>query len=189
MKVDYFAHNTAFIDDGCQIGEGTKIWHNSHIMKNAEVGENCIIGQNCFIAGKMGNGCKVQNNVNVYEGVELGDWVFCGPSMTFTNDLNPRSKYPKNGAYVPTIVEDGVSIGANVTVVCGITLGKWCFIGAGSVVTKDIPAYAVAYGNPARVKGWICECGEFLPEEFEETECKKCAKKYEKKGDAVCEIK
>lgn len=189
-KKEYFKHNSAYIDEGSKIGCGTKIWHHSHIMPSAIIGENCTIGQNCFIAGITGNGCKIQNNVNLYEGVEIGNWVFCGPSMTFTNDINPRAKYPKNGKYIKTKVKEGASIGANVTVLCGVEIGKWSLIGAGSVVTKNIPDYAIAYGNPAKVKGWICECGNKLNTKFKKLHCKNCGKKYEKNsnGGLVCTV-
>ena len=186
---NYFAHESAFIDDGAVIGEDTKIWHNAHVMGSAKIGKDCVVAQNCFVAGVIGNGCKLQNNVNVYEGVKLADFVFCGPSMTFTNDLNPRAKYPKNGKYVETIVSEGTTFGANCTVVCGIKIGKWTLVGAGSVVTKDIPDYALVYGNPAILKGFMCECGEKLPNEFETIECKKCGRKYKKTGEEVEEIK
>lgn len=149
-----------YIDKGAIVGEGTKIWHNAHLMKTAIIGKNCVIGQNCFIAGIIGDGCKIQNNVNVYEGVELGDYVFCGPSMTFTNDLNPRAKYPKNRHFIKTVVGEGATIGAGAVIVCGIKIGKWAMIGAGSVVTKDVPDYALVYGNPAVLKGFVNEHGE-----------------------------
>jgi len=189
MKHNYFKHTSAFIDKGAKIGNDTKIWHNAHVTDTAEIGNNCIISQNCYIAGKMGNGCKLQNNVSIYQGVEMKDWVFCGPSMTFTNDINPRAKYPKNGKFIKTFVDEGASIGAHVTVVCGVNIGKWAFIGAGSIVTKDIPAYAIAYGSPANIKGWICECGEKLPEEFDKTKCKNCNRLYVKHDFIVKEIK
>ena len=158
---EYFAHKTAIVDKGAKIGKSTKIWHNVHVTSMAQIGENCIIGQNCYIAGKVGNNCKIQNNVNLYEQVELGDFVFCGPSMTFTNVINPRSKYLKEkDKYLITKVEIGVTIGANSTIVCGVKIGKWAFIGAGSVVTKDVPPYSLVYGNPARHHGWVNKKGE-----------------------------
>lgn len=186
---DYFVHPSAFVDEGARIGEGTKIWHNAHVMPMARIGNNCVVAQNCFVAGVVGNGCKLQNNVNVYEGVKLEDFVFCGPSMTFTNDINPRSKYPKNKKFVETKVLEGATLGANCVVVCGVKIGKWSLVGAGAVVTKDVPDYAIVVGTPARVHGWICECGEKLPNEFATTECKKCSKKYKKKDLSVREIK
>jgi UDP-2-acetamido-3-amino-2,3-dideoxy-glucuronate N-acetyltransferase len=189
QKKDYFKHDSVYIDEGAKIGDGTKVWHHSHIMPTAIVGKNCIIGQNCFIAGIIGDNCKLQNNVNVYEGVEIEDWVFCGPSMTFTNDMNPRAKYPKNGRYIKTKVKEGASIGANATIVCDVEIGQWSFIGAGSVVTKNIPDYAIVYGNPAKIKGWVCECGNKLPNEFNQTKCKLCGKKYQKIGLVVSESK
>jgi len=185
----FFVHPSAFIDEGVQISEGAKIWHNTHVTDTARVGKNSSIGQNCYIAGIVGDNCRIQNNVNVYLGVELGDWVFCGPSMTFTNDMNPRAKYPKRGEYLKTIVKEGVSFGAHTVIVCGTTIGKWAFIGAGGVVTKDIPDYAIAYGNPARVQGWVCECGEKLPKEFSYATCKNCKRKYKKTGNVVKEVK
>lgn len=178
-------HESAIIDKGAKIGDGTNIWHFTHVAETGEIGENSNVGQNCFIAGIVGNGCKIQNNVNVYKGVKLGNYVFCGPSMTFTNDMNPRAKYPKHGNYIETIVEEGVSFGAHSTVIPGIKIGKWAFIGAGTVVTKDVPAYALVYGNPGKIKGWICECGEKLPEDFEETTCKVCDRKYIKNDQNV----
>ncbi len=184
----YFFDRSSVIDPGAKVGSGTKIWHNCHLMKTAVVGKNCTIGQNCFVAGKIGDGCKLQNNVNVYEGVELSDWVFCGPSMTFTNDINPRARYPKNGQFTPTSVEEGATLGANCTVVCGVRIGAKAFIGAGSVVTRDVPAYAIVYGNPAKVKGWMCECGVKLPEKFLETICPVCHRKYFLKGQTIIEI-
>lgn len=179
MKPRFFTHQSAFIDPGAEIGAGTKIWHSSHIMSTAKIGQDCTIGQNCFVAGVIGNGCKLQNNVNVYHGVTLGNWVFCGPSMTFTNVINPRAKYSKNGQYLNTIVKDGASLGAHATILCGITIGSWSLVGAGSIVTKDVPDYAIVLGNPARFHGWICECGEKLPDSFKTATCQSCRRKYQ----------
>lgn len=162
---NYFVHETSFVDEDVQIGEGTKIWHFCHIQKGAKIGEKCSFGQNVNVSNhvKVGNGVKVQNNVSLYEGVELEDFVFCGPSCVFTNDLTPRSKYPKGSAgYKKTLIKTGASIGANATIVCGHTLGKWSMIGAGAVVTKNVPDYALMLGVPARQVGWISERGERL---------------------------
>ena len=152
---DYFAHETAVVDDGARIGKGTKIWHFSHIMSKADIGENCSIGQNVFVANnvEIGNKCKIQNNVSLYEGVVLEDYVFCGPSMVFTNIMTPRSAFPRNTIkdYHKTHVKLGASIGANATIICGNTIGEWAFIAAGSVVTKDLPPYTICGGIPAKV--------------------------------------
>lgn len=161
----YFLHESSYVDDNVEIGEGTKIWHFSHILRGAKIGEKCSIGQNVNIGNnvKIGDGCKLQNNVSVYEGVELEDYVFCGPSMVFTNDLTPRAKYPKGPAgYKKTLLRKGATVGANATVVCGNELGKWCMIAAGAVVTKDVPPYALMAGVPAKRIGWVCECGKRL---------------------------
>jgi UDP-2-acetamido-3-amino-2,3-dideoxy-glucuronate N-acetyltransferase len=174
----YFVHKSSFVDEGVSIGEGTKIWHFSHIQKGAQIGKNCSLGQNVNISHnvKIGNGVKVQNNVSVYEGVELEDYVFCGPSMVFTNDLSPRSKYPKgNVGYKMTTVKYGASIGANATIVCGITIGRWAMIAAGAVVTKNVPNYALMAGIPAQQIGLVCECGKTLPEGLT---CKACNREY-----------
>lgn len=175
---NYFVHTTSIIDDDVEIGEGTKIWHFSHIQSGAKIGKNCSFGQNVNVSNnvKIGDGCKIQNNVSIYEGVELGDYVFCGPSCVFTNDLTPRAKYPKgHSGYKKTVVEKGASIGANATVICGKTIGKWALIGAGAVVTSNVPNYALMLGVPAKRKGWVCECGELLPANLS---CSKCKRKY-----------
>lgn len=164
MEKEYFAHETAVVDDGAKIGKGTRIWHFCHVSSGAEIGEGCNIGQNVFVASgtKIGNKVKIQNNVSVYEGVILEDYVFCGPSMVFTNVRTPRCEFPRNTSkdYADTIVKRGASIGANATIVCGTTLGRNAFVGAGSTVTKDVPDYAMVYGNPARIHGYMCACGD-----------------------------
>lgn len=179
---DYFVHETSVVDDDVQIGKGTKIWHFSHIQKGARIGENCSLGQNVNVSNhvKIGNGCKLQNNVSLYEGVELEDDVFCGPSCVFTNDLTPRAKYPKGAAgYRKTLIQRGASIGANATIVCSHTVGEWALIGAGAVVTTDVPAHALMLGVPAVRKGWACECGQILKAEGENTfRCPDCGRTY-----------
>jgi UDP-2-acetamido-3-amino-2,3-dideoxy-glucuronate N-acetyltransferase len=164
MEKEYFAHETAVIDDGCTIGKGTKIWHFSHVMPGAEIGENCNIGQNVVISPgvKLGRNVKVQNNVSLYTGVICEDDVFLGPSMVFTNVINPRSAIVRKDSYYTTIVGKGASIGANATIVCGNKIGSYAFIGAGAVVTKDVKAYALVIGNPARQTGWMSEYGHKL---------------------------
>ena len=180
----YFAHESAYVDPGAKVGRGTKIWHFSHIMPGAEIGENCTIGQNVFVAKnvKIGNNVKIQNNVSVYEGVILEDYVFCGPSCVFTNVKTPRSAFPRNRSedYIPTIVKKGATIGANATVVCGVTIGEWAFVAAGAVVTKDVPPYALVAGVPARPMGWACRCGVRLDFKDDEAVCKACGRRYRK---------
>jgi len=176
--MSYFVHESSYIDDNVTIGEGTKIWHFCHVHKGAKIGEKCSLGQNVNISNnvKIGNGVKIQNNVSVYEGVELEDYVFCGPSMVFTNDLTPRSKYPKGSSgYKRTLVKYGVSIGANATIVCGNTIGRWAMIASGAVVTKNVPAYALMAGVPAKQIGWVCECGIPLKEN---SNCSECGREY-----------
>jgi UDP-2-acetamido-3-amino-2,3-dideoxy-glucuronate N-acetyltransferase len=164
MNKEYFAHQTAVIDEGCKIGKGTKIWHFTHVMAGAEIGENCNLGQNVVVLSgvKLGNNVKVQNNVSIYTGVICDDDVFLGPSMVFTNVINPRSAIIRKDQYRETIVERGASIGANATIVCGNIIGRYAFIGAGAVVTKDVKPYALVIGNPARQTGWISEYGHKL---------------------------
>ena len=177
VKQDWFAHPSALVEDGVEIGAGTKIWCFSHILPEAVIGQGCNIGQNVVIdAGvKIGNRCKIQNNVSVYKGVTLEDGVFCGPSMVFTNVYNPRAEIPKMDQMRFTLVKRGATIGANATVVCGVTLGRYCFIGAGAVITRDVPDYALMVGNPARQIGWMCHCGERLCKELT---CVVCGKSY-----------
>lgn len=187
-----YIHESAIVDDGAEIGEDSKIWHFSHIMGKVEIGKHCSLGQNVFVANqvKIGNHVKIQNNVSIYEGVILDDYVFCGPSMVFTNVKNPRSAYPRNSSkdYLPTWVQEGASIGANATIVCGTTIGKWAFIAAGAVVTKNVPAYALVGGVPAKVMGWMCECGAPLEFVKERSDCAQCGKHFERKADQVTRI-
>jgi len=193
---NYFVHESSYVDENVEIGSGTKIWHFSHIQSGTKIGNNCSIGQNVNVANNVviGNGVKVQNNVSVYEGVTLEDYVFCGPSMVFTNILNPRSEFPQRGSsfYKKTIVRRGATLGANSTIVCGNSIGKSAFVGAGAVVTKDVPDYAMVLGNPARVTGFMCVCGKKLDLSIEEdtsekTACVKCGRLYEKRGLKVRE--
>lgn len=176
--MSFYVHESTYIDDNVSIGKDTKIWHFCHIQKGAQIGKECSLGQNVNVADnvKIGNGVKIQNNVSIYEGVELEDYVFCGPSMVFTNDLTPRSKYPKGAAsYKSTLVKYGASIGANASIVCGNTIGEWAMIASGAVVTKDVPAYALMAGIPAKQIGWVCECGAPLKNSFK---CKECNREY-----------
>lgn len=174
MDKSYFAHETAIIDNGCSIGKGTKIWHFTHIMSNCTIGENCNFGQNVVVSPEviLGNNVKVQNNVSIYTGVICEDDVFLGPSMVFTNVINPRSAVNRKSEYARTLVKRGASIGANATIVCGHDIGEFAFIGAGAVVTKSVPAYALIFGNPARQMGWMSEYGQKL--------------KFDENGFAVC---
>jgi UDP-2-acetamido-3-amino-2,3-dideoxy-glucuronate N-acetyltransferase len=197
MEKKYFVHESAYVDDHVEIDEGTKIWHFSHIQSGSNIGKNCSIGQNVNIGNnvRIGNSVKIQNNVSVYEGVELEDYVFCGPSMVFTNILNPRSEFPQRGSefYLKTLVKKSASLGANCTIVCGHSVGKYAFVGAGSVVTKEVPDYAMVFGNPARLKGWVCACGNRLEmtidgKSEEKATCHKCERKYIKKGNIVEQI-
>jgi len=185
---EYQKHESAYVDDGAVVGAGTRIWHFSHIMPGAKIGERCSIGQNVNVGGRavLGNGVKVQNNVSIYDDVVIEDDVFCGPSMVFTNVNNPRAFIERKHEYRRTLVRKGASIGANATVVCGCELGKYCFVGAGSVVTNDVPAYAMVYGNPARVRGWVCACGVKLGDNLR---CSECDKMYDKVGSGLAEIK
>jgi UDP-2-acetamido-3-amino-2,3-dideoxy-glucuronate N-acetyltransferase len=184
---DYFVHESSYVDDGAEIGIGTKIWHFCHIMPRAHIGERCNIGQNVLVSPDViiGNNVKIQNNVSLYTGVEIEDDAFLGPSMVFTNVVNPRSHVNRKDQYKTTLVRRGASIGANATIVCGVTLGKYCFVGAGSVVTKDVPDYALVYGSPARIRGWMCQCGEQLEFDDGYAVCAACGDVYEKHGDAV----
>ena len=177
---EFFVHESSYVDDGAQIGKGTKIWHFSHIMAGAVIGERCNLGQNVVVmAGtKLGNNVKVQNNVSIYEGVELEDDVFCGPSCVFTNVMNPRSHISRKTEYRKTLVKKGASIGANATIVCGSTLGQYAFIGAGAVVTSDVPDFALMVGVPARRVGWMCQCGLRLEVVQGQATCSTCGAGY-----------
>jgi UDP-2-acetamido-3-amino-2,3-dideoxy-glucuronate N-acetyltransferase len=179
---DYFAHQTACVDLPCTIGKGTKIWHFSHIMKGARIGENCAIGQNVVVASTavVGNGVKIQNNVSVYDGVTLEDYVFCGPSIVFTNVMNPRSEIVRKSEYKPTLVKQGATLGANCTVVCGHTVGEYAFVAAGAVVARDVPAYALVVGVPARQIGWMCRCAaeRLAFDEHGAARCSACGQSY-----------
>jgi UDP-2-acetamido-3-amino-2,3-dideoxy-glucuronate N-acetyltransferase len=185
----YFVHESAFIDDNVEIGEGTTLWHVSHVLSHSRIGKNCRIGQNVVIGpnAQIGDGVKIQNNVSVYEGVTLEDEVFCGPSMVFTNVINPRSEIRRMDELRPTLVKRGATLGANCTIVCGVTIGQYAFIGAGAVVLKDIPAFALVVGNPGRVSGWMCSCGNRI--DFAQTDgagtCRACQRNYWKIGQEV----
>jgi UDP-2-acetamido-3-amino-2,3-dideoxy-glucuronate N-acetyltransferase len=191
MGKEYFAHETAVIDDGCKIGKGTKIWHFCHIMSGSEIGENCNIGQNVVVSPgvRLGKNVKVQNNVSIYTGVICEDDVFLGPSMVFTNIINPRSAIIRKDSYVPTVVEKGASLGANSTIICGNRIGSYSFIGAGAVVTRDVQPYALVVGNPAKPTGWMSEFGHRL--KFDEkgyAECPESGEKYRLEKGRVSKI-
>ncbi|NMC56724.1 MAG: N-acetyltransferase [Eubacteriaceae bacterium] len=191
MEKEYFAHESSYIDEPCKIGKGTKIWHFSHIMSNSEIGQNCNIGQNVVISPgvKLGNGVKIQNNVSVYTGVVCEDDVFLGPSCVFTNVINPRAFVERKDEYKQTLIKKGASLGANCTIVCGSTIGKYALVGAGAVVTKDVPDYWTVAGSPAKKIGYICECGIKIKFESNNAKCEHCGKEYIKdENDLVKEI-
>ncbi|MDH3491685.1 MAG: acetyltransferase [Gammaproteobacteria bacterium] len=190
---DYFVHESSYVDEPCEIGAGTRIWHFSHIMRNSRIGRKCNIGQNVVVSPDcvIGDNVKIQNNVSVYTGVTLEDDVFCGPSMVFTNVINPRSHVERKDEYKDTLVKRGATIGANATIVCGITLGRYAFIGAGAVVTRDVPDFGVVYGSPAKLRNWACRCGLMLEfkrnEEDKETAHCSCGVAYSKTDSVVTE--
>lgn len=174
-------HPTAIIDEGASIGPDCKIWHFSHVLTGSRIGANCTIGQNAVIGPdvEIGSGCKIQNNVSIYKGVTLEDDVFCGPSMVFTNVYNPRANIRKMDQARRTLVKHGATLGANCTIICGVTIGSWAFVGAGAVVTRDVPNFALVFGNPARQRGWVCKCGEKLPASLV---CPNCGSRFAMNG-------
>lgn len=192
MENNFWVHKTAEIQKGATIGKGTKIWHYSQVLQGAKIGKNCTVGHNCLVSSKakLSDGVKLQSNVDIWDFVTLQDNVFVGPSAVFTNDLNPRAKYPKNkfpqyGKWLPTLVKEGATVGANATILCGITIGKWAMVGAGAVVTKDVPDYSLVTGVPAALAGWVCECGMKLRFAESRVSCTVCKRRYEKRNNTV----
>jgi UDP-2-acetamido-3-amino-2,3-dideoxy-glucuronate N-acetyltransferase len=192
--MDYFVHESSYVDEGAEIGVGTKIWHFTHVMPRTRIGPNCNIGQNVLVSPDvtLGSNVKIQNNVSLYTGVVIEDDVFLGPSMVFTNVINPRSHVNRKEEYLKTLVKRGASIGANATIVCGTTIGRYAFIGAGAVVTRDVPDYALVHGNPARIRGWMCQCGiklQFKSHGDHETAgCRTCESLYTKRDETVTPV-
>jgi UDP-2-acetamido-3-amino-2,3-dideoxy-glucuronate N-acetyltransferase len=192
--MDYFVHESSYVDEGAEIGAGTKIWHFTHVMPRTRIGPNCNIGQNVLVSPEvtLGSNVKIQNNVSLYTGVVIEDDVFLGPSMVFTNVINPRSHVSRKEEYLKTLVKRGASIGANATVVCGTTIGRFAFVGAGAVVTRDVPDYALVHGNPARVRGWMCQCGiklQFKADgDQEKAGCEACGGQYTKRDEKVTPV-
>jgi UDP-2-acetamido-3-amino-2,3-dideoxy-glucuronate N-acetyltransferase len=188
--MEYSAHPTAIIDEGAVIGDGTRIWHWTHVSGGARIGSRCSLGQNVYIGSRVviGTNCKIQNNVSVYDNVTLEDDVFCGPSMVFTNVYNPRSHVPRKNEYRDTLVRRGATLGANCTIVCGVTLGAYAFVGAGAVITRSVPDYALVVGSPARITGWMCACGEKLASGRtppETASCHACSARYARSGNHI----
>jgi len=186
---DYFVHESSFVDQPCRIGAGTKVWHFCHVMKDSEIGKDCSLGQNVLVSSgvRIGDGCRIQNIVSLYTGVILEEGVFCGPSMVFTNVVNPRSEVSRKDEYKRTLVCRGASIGANATIVCGVTIGRYAFVGAGAVVTKDVPPFALVLGNPARRTGWMCRCGVKLLLRDTSARCEACGAAYALAGGTLAE--
>jgi len=190
LEAEYFVHESSYIDQPCTIGAGTKIWHFCHVMSNSTIGDRCNIGQNVVISPgvTVGNNVKIQNNVSVYTGCILEDDVFCGPSMVFTNVINPRSHVARKDEYRTTLVRRGASLGANCTIVCGVTIGRYAFVGAGSVVTRDVPDFGLVHGSPARLRGWVCACGiKLLFENVTRSQvlCASCGAEYKKSDKEI----
>lgn len=187
---DYFVHPSAIIDEGAQIGSGSRIWHFVHVCAGARIGRNVSLGQNVFVGNRVviGDHCKIQNNVSVYDNVTLEEGVFCGPSMVFTNVYNPRAMIERKNEYRNTLVRRGATLGANCTIVCGVTIGEFAFVGAGAVVTRDVPPYALVVGTPARRIGWTCRCGVRLSDTAGEVVCRECGARYQV-SDTTCESK
>jgi UDP-2-acetamido-3-amino-2,3-dideoxy-glucuronate N-acetyltransferase len=188
-KTGYYVHPSAVVDVGAQIGERSKVWHFVHVMSGAQIGSDCVIGQGCYIGNvTIGNGCRIQNNVSVYDGVELEDDVFCGPSCVFTNVINPRSAVSRKDEYRQTLIKRGASIGANATIVCGVVIGEYAFVGAGAVVRHDVPPHALVIGVPARPAGWMCACGERLRDKTslqKAVHCARCHRAYHAAADGL----
>jgi UDP-2-acetamido-3-amino-2,3-dideoxy-glucuronate N-acetyltransferase len=186
-ELPYFVHESSYVDEPCSIGAGTKIWHFCHVMRDSRIGRDCILGQNVVVLSgvSVGDGCKIQNNVSLYTGVVLEDHVFCGPSMVFTNVINPRSEIVRRDEYRQTLVKRGATIGANATILCGVTIGAYAFVGAGAVVTRDVPDHALVVGNPARRTGWMCACGIKLVIDTGLAQCVSCARRYDLHGDVM----
>jgi UDP-2-acetamido-3-amino-2,3-dideoxy-glucuronate N-acetyltransferase len=189
-KPDYFVHESAYVDDGTEIGAGTKVWHFCHVMPGARIGKGCVLGQNVNVGSRaiLGDNVKVQNNVSIYDDVILEDDVFCGPSMVFTNVLTPRAHVNRKNEYARTLIGRGASLGANCTVVCGHNVGRYAFVGAGAVVTRNVPDYALVVGNPARQIGWMCNCGARLAAVSPEATCARCGKRYRQAGAGIEEV-
>ena len=186
-------HESAYVDEPCEIGEGTRIWHFSHVMQNSRIGRHCNLGQNVVVSSDVviGDHCKLQNNVSVYTGVTLEDGVFCGPSLVFTNVINPRSEISRRSEYRATLVRRGATLGANATIVCGIEIGRYAFIAAGAVVTRDVPAYALVMGSPARRSAWMCRCGTRLPKQVvgAQLDCEACGNSYREEHNGLRPLK
>lgn len=191
--ISYFVHESSYIDEEVTIGSGTKIWHFCHVLKNSFIGQNCVLGQNVMVGPnvKIGNNVKLQNNISVYDGVEIEDDVFCGPSMVFTNVVNPRSFIERKNEFRKTLIKKGASLGANCTIVCGITVGRYAFVGAGAVVVTDVPDYALVLGVPATIKGWMCKCGITLQKVIpgQKIKCNSCGNTYQLMNDHLRVIK
>jgi len=187
---NFFVHPSSIVDEGTTIGAGTKIWHFSHVLKNSRLGKNCVVGQNVSIGPnvQIGDGCKIQNNVSVYNGVTLEDGVFCGPSCVFTNVYSPRAFIERKNEFLPTLVKKGATIGANATIICGVTVGRFAMIGAGAVVKEDVPDYAVVVGVPGKLKGWACKCGVPL-KKGKKLVCKRCGSSYQLKNKKLVALK